>query len=193
MPIDATEPHDQPAMPMEDVALIAAFARLFAEEIGPAIQARMDDLNPRLIEAYEQSGQNGIVAKVGDLVAAKYTVNVTRPRVEVGDEEAFDVYAENHGGQQAIIRRDPVWEKALLKSVQYDSETGVFVDPRTGEVVPGLKYVPGGRATGNITHTWADRGVGRQILRDAWASGQFRHLFADVLELTAGQQPSEQP
>ncbi|MEV7512100.1 hypothetical protein AB0O57_29500 [Streptomyces sp. NPDC091201] len=192
MPIDATEQHDPSDVPLNDLALIAALARLIAEEIGPAIQARMDALNPRLVAAYENGGQNGVVAKVGDQVAARFTVNVTRPKIEVGDEVAFDAYAAAHGGEKAIIQRDPVWEKALLKAVRYDPETKVFVDSRTGEMVPGLKYVPGGRANGNITHTWADAGVGRQLLHDALRSGQFRHLFTDVLELTAGQQPSEQ-
>lgn len=193
MPNDAAEQHTQPALPLDQLALMAAFARLLAEDIGPAIQAKMDAVQPQLIEAYATGGQNGVVAKVGHLVAAKYTVNVTRPKIEVADEKALDAYAAAHGAEQVIIRRDPVWEKALLKATKYDPQTGIFVDSRSGEVIPGLKYIPGGRPNGNITHTWADGGVGREVLLEAWKSGQYRHLFDDVPMLTAGQQqPAEQ-
>ncbi|OEJ21009.1 hypothetical protein [Streptomyces subrutilus] len=191
MPNDATEQHEQPALPLEQVALVAALARLISEEIAPPIQERLDAATPLLVKAYEENGQSGIVARVDGIVAGKYTVNTTKSKIVVDDSDAFDAYAATHGGHQAIIQRDPMWEKAVLGRAVYDAKTGHIVD-EAGEIIPGLKYVSGGKATGNVTFTWADGGLGRDILMKAAQSGQLRHLMGDLPELTAGQPPAEQ-
>ncbi|MFG2986144.1 hypothetical protein ACGFYQ_33665 [Streptomyces sp. NPDC048258] len=171
---------EQPApMPLDRVALAAALARLFSEEIGPAIDERMSAPVERLIEAYEKSGQPGVVARIGDRVAGKYTVNVTHPKYTVEDGKALDDYAATHEGLEVILRRNPTWEKALLKHVA-QTDSGEIVDTRTGEVVPGLKYVPGGRPNGQITFTWADGGAGRKALMQAWQRGELNDLLDEL-------------
>ncbi|MGW3628370.1 hypothetical protein [Streptomyces sp. NPDC000880] len=177
---DEQQAQEPAPMPLDKVALVAALARLHDEQVGKLVRERMKSPTSLLVEAYEKSGQPGVVAKASGQVAGRYTVNTTKPRIVVDDEKLLDAYAEAHGGLQVVIQRDPVWEAALLKYAKKDPGTGLIVDTRNGEVVPGLKHVAGGDPTGSVTFTWADGDAGRKALLDAWQRGDFDDLLEEM-------------
>lgn len=182
----ADEQHgtDEQQPPLNEAAVLAACARLFGEWIAPILSGVTDAPEARLIEAFEESGQSSVVAKVGALDAGTYTVSRSRGKFEVADEKAVDQWAEDHEGMEVIIRRRPAWEKALLQFAK-QTPTGEIVDTRTGEVIPGLRYVPGGRPTGNVRWTWADGGKGRDALLEAWRRGDLDDILGGRLALPA--------
>ncbi|MFJ2745292.1 hypothetical protein ACIO3O_37175 [Streptomyces sp. NPDC087440] len=193
MSIDGTPDEQlQNEEPLTQVGLLGALARLANERTTSVFTPHLDAPKARLVKAYAEDGQPGVVVKVGGEVVGKYTVNTSKPKIVVDEEneEALDAYAEQHEGIEVIIRRNPVWEEALLKHCTRDDETGEIVDTRTGEVVPGLKYESGGKATGNITFTWAEKEVGRNRLLQAWQRGELDHMLTGVPELMAGARPA---
>jgi hypothetical protein len=191
MPNDAvTDPQhaEQPAeLPLADMGLIGALARLLDERLTKIVQPRKDAPKVPLLKAYDD-GQSELVVKVGDDVIGRYKVNTVQPKIVVDpdNEAALDEFAEDHGGMEAVIRRNPTWESALLKFAEYDEDSGLIIDSRSGEVVPGLKYVKGGGPTGSLTWTWERKDVGRKRLMRHYQTGALDHLLQETPELMAG-------
>ncbi|MFI6142347.1 hypothetical protein ACIBCC_29670 [Streptomyces griseus] len=191
---DGTQQTEQDQVPIDLVGLIGACARLAQAQTTATLRPHVDDPKARLVEAFETTGSPGVVVKVGDQIVARYTVDLTKGKfvVDPDNEKALNAYADAHSGMEVIIRRNPTWEKGLLNAARRVKDSDDIIDSRTGEVVPGLKFVPGGRPTGNVTFTWEGKETGQEILRRAWASGELRHLLQDVPELGAGpEQPAE--
>ncbi|MFF0698423.1 hypothetical protein ACFYU4_38035 [Streptomyces tendae] len=183
---------EQPAGPsLSDIGLVGALARLLDEVlVKKQIRPRIDGMKVPLLKAYE-TGQSEHVVRVGDDLIGRYKVNTVQPKVVVDpdNEAALTEYAEDHGGLEVIIRRNPTWEEALLKYAEYDEDTGKIIDTRTGEVVPGLKYEKGGGPTGGVTFTWEQRDVGKKRLTRHYQAGALDHLLTETPELMAGPRP----
>jgi hypothetical protein len=175
-----------------EAGLVGALARLAHAQSKGILGPLMDTPGTRLVEAFEKDGQPGVVVKVGDEVVGKYTVNVVKPKIVVDqeNESALDAYAEEHGGIEVVIRRNPTWEAALLKFAKRDKESGQIVDTRTGEVIPGLKYETGGQPTGTVTFTWDKTTGGDATLLEAWQRGDFDHLLRDTPQLLPARKPT---
>lgn len=184
---------EQPAEPsLSDIGLVGALARLLDEQmVKKQIKPRIDGPKVPLLKAYE-SGQSELVVRIGDDLIGRYKVNVAQPKVVVDpdNEEALNEYADEHGGIEVIIRRNPKWEEALLKYAEYDEDTGQIVDTRTGETVRGLKYDKGGNPTGSVTWTWEQKDVGRKRLARHYREGHLNHLLQETPELMAGPRPA---
>ncbi|MFI1532166.1 hypothetical protein [Streptomyces griseus] len=191
---DGTEQTEQDQVPIDLVGLVGALARLAHGQATATLQPHVDDPKARLVKAFETGGQPGVVVKVGDEIVGRYTVNLTKGKfaVDPDNEEKLNAYADDHGGMEVVIRRNPTWEKGLLNAARRVKDSDDIIDSRTGEVVPGLKYVPGGRPTGGVTFTWEGETAGQETLMRAWQSGALNHLLQHVPELVAGpQQPAE--
>ncbi|MFF7169636.1 hypothetical protein [Streptomyces pseudovenezuelae] len=184
---------EQPDGPtLSDIGLVGALARLLDEQmVKKEIKPRIDGPKIPLLKAYE-TGQSELVVRIGDDLIGRYRVNIAQPKVAVDpdNEEALNQYADEHGGIEVIIRRNPTWEQALLAHAKYDEDTGLIVDTRTGEAVPGLKYEKGGDPTGSLTWTWEQKDVGRKRLMRHYQDGALNHLLAETPELMAGLRPS---
>jgi hypothetical protein len=184
---------DQPAEPtLADVGLIGALARLLDERVvKKMIKPRIDAPKPALLKAFE-AGQSELVVRVGGDIIGRYKVNIAQPRIVVDEdnEAALNKYADQHGGTTIEIVRDPTWERALLDFAEYDEDTGLIIDTRTGEVVPGLKYEKGGEPTGSLTWTWERKDVGKKRLLRHYREGALDHLLRDAPELMAAPQPT---
>ncbi|MEU5978453.1 hypothetical protein [Streptomyces sp. NPDC047315] len=188
---DATEdPHAEqpPQQTLSEIGLVGALARLLDERTAEVIQPRVDAPKARLIEECTADGRSNLIVRVGDDVIGRYTVNLAQPKIVVDpdNEAALNQYADEHSGTEVVIRRNPTWERALLKYAEYDEDTGLIIDTRTGEAVPGLKYEKGGDPTGTLTFTWERKGVGRQRLMRHYLSGALNHLLTETPELMAG-------
>ncbi|MFF8789247.1 hypothetical protein [Streptomyces sp. NPDC015125] len=184
---------DQPAaLPLSDIGLVGALARLLDERmVKKEIKPRIDGPKVPLLKAYE-TGQSELVVRIGDDLIGRYRVNIAQPKVvvDVDNEAALNEYADEHGGVEVIIRRNPKWEEALLRFAEYDEDTGLIIDTRTGEAVPGLKYEKGGDPTGSLTWTWEQKDVGRKRLMRHYQEGALDHLLAEAPELMAGPRPT---
>lgn len=184
---------EQPAEPrLADIGLVGALARLLTEHQKDVVQPRVDAPKARLIGTYVEGGQSDLVIRVEDDVIGRYKVNVAQPKivVDTDNEAALNEYADKHGGTEVIIRRNVTWEKSLLKYAKYDEDTGLIIDTRNGEIVPGLKYEKGGGPTGGLTWTWEQGDVGRKRLMRLHQEGALNHLLKSAPELMAGPRPT---
>ncbi|MDH6628678.1 hypothetical protein M2271_006511 [Streptomyces sp. LBL] len=177
---------------LSDIGLVGALARLLDEQmVKKEIKPRIDGPKVPLLKAYE-TGQSELAVRVGGDLIGRYRVNLSQPKVVVDEdnEAALNEYADKHGGTKVVIMRDETWEKALLEFAEYDEDTGLIIDTRTGEVVPGLKYEPGGQPTGSLTWTWEKKDVGKKRLMRHYQDGALNHLLTDMPQLMAGPRPA---
>ncbi|PNG18592.1 hypothetical protein [Streptomyces cahuitamycinicus] len=184
---------EQPAeLPLSDVGLIGALARLLDEQmVKKVIKPRIDAPKVPLLKAYK-GGQSELVVQIAGDIIGRYKVNLAQPKIVIDEdnEEALNKYADKHGGTKVVIQRDETWEKALLQFAEYDEDTGLIIDTRTGEVVPGLKYEQGGQPTGSLTWTWEKRDVGKKRLTRHYQEGSLNYLLTEAPELMAGPRPT---
>ncbi|MET8717457.1 hypothetical protein ABZV52_30275 [Streptomyces sp. NPDC004735] len=184
---------EQPAGPsLLQLGVVGALARLVAEHQKKVIAPKTDGPKAPLIKGYTEGGQSDLVVRVGDDVIGRYKVNLAQPKVVVDEdnEAALNRYADDNGGTEVVVRRNATWEQALLKYAEYDEDSGLIIDTRNGQIVPGLKYEKGGDPTGNLTFTWEQKDAGKKRLLRLYEAGALDHLLKDSPELMAGPRPS---
>ncbi|MFF0481992.1 hypothetical protein [Streptomyces sp. NPDC004435] len=184
---DAGQTTETP-LSLGDAALLSAFAKHFRTRVVPLIDEKADAVKAPLLAAYADpdSGIKSIDVRIGGVPIATHTVSVSRGKYEVADEEKFAAFADDCGECEVIIQVRPAFRDAMLKRAVYDKTTGIVVDKLTGEPIPGLRYIPGGKATGSISTKWKDGG--QEVLEAAYASGQLRSLLNGVPMLPAPEQ-----
>ncbi|WP_326724647.1 hypothetical protein OHT59_40160 [Streptomyces sp. NBC_00243] len=185
---------EQPAeFPLTSLGLIGALARALDEHQTSVITPQKDAPKAPLIKGFAENRQSDLVVQVAGQDVGKYKVNLTRDRFVVDDEAAFDQYAEEKGEIDVIIVRREAWEKTVLAHAEVAPETGLIFDPRTGEAIPGVKFLPGGKPTGTVTWTWKTRkgqASGKAALLAAWRRGDLNDLLRETPELMAGSMPA---
>ncbi|MFG2408728.1 hypothetical protein ACGFR8_31180 [Streptomyces brevispora] len=184
---------EQPAgASLLQIGLVGALARLMTDHQKTVLTPKTDGPKAPLIKGYVEGGQSDLVLRVGDDVIGRYKVNLAQPKVVVDqdNEAALNRYADQNGGTEVVVRRNKKWEESLLKYAKYDEDTGLIIDTRNGQIVPGLKYAKGGDPTGNLTFTWEQKDVGKKRLLRLYESGALDHLLKDAPELMAGPRPS---
>ncbi|MFJ7004167.1 hypothetical protein ACIQWY_29680 [Streptomyces albidoflavus] len=191
---DDTAQSEEPQEPtLVSLGLIGALAQAMAEHQATVIGPRKDAPKEQLVNGFAQSMQSDLVVQIGGQEIGRYKVNLSRDKFVVADEEQFDAYAEEKGEVVVTVSRTPAWEKAVLSHAEIDPDTGEIFDSRSGEVIPGLKFVPGGKPTGTVTWTWKSRKkvpVGKEALLAAWRRGELDDLLKDTPELLPGAAPS---
>ncbi|WP_371604982.1 hypothetical protein OG345_41940 (plasmid) [Streptomyces sp. NBC_01220] len=190
--VEDTQAEPLAELRLSEIGLIGALARLLTAHQKKVVTPKVDAPKVPLIKAYTEDGQSELVVKVGDDVIGRYKVNTAQPKivVDLDNEAALNEYADAHGGTEVVIRRNASWEKALLESTSYDEDTGLIIDSRTGEVVPGLKYEKGGEPTGSLTWTWTQGDAGKKRLMRLYQDGALDHLLKSTPELMAGPRPT---
>ncbi|MER6616393.1 hypothetical protein [Streptomyces xantholiticus] len=187
-----TQSDEAVAIPLSVTGLIGALARAMEEHQRAVIQPKKDGAKEPLIEGYLKEKRSDLIVEIGGQEVGRYKVNLTRDRFEVDDEAAFDAYAESKDEIDIIIVRKKSFENAVLTHALRDPETGVIVDSRTGEVVPGIKFVPGGKPTGTVTWTWKTfkkQPIGKAVLLAAYRRGELDELLRETPELLPKAQP----
>ncbi|MFF9901209.1 hypothetical protein [Streptomyces longispororuber] len=186
---DDTAAAEEPQVPsLLDLGLIGALARALDEHQTSVIQPKKDAPKEPLIEGFVKSRQSDLVVEVGGQVVGTYKVPTTNDKFVVADEAAFDAYAEEKEAILVTIARDPAWEKAVLAHARMNPATGDVFDSRSGEAIPGLKFVPGGQPTGSVRFTWntfKGQAVGKAALLAAWQRGELNELLRETPELMA--------
>ncbi|MDI3102012.1 hypothetical protein QJ054_33800 [Streptomyces sp. AN-3] len=189
---DGTQAEEPKTLPLTTLGLIGAVARAMEEHQKDVITPRKDAPKEPLVDAFDKEQRSDLVIKVGGEEVGRYKVATTNDRFEVEDEAAFDAFAESKGQIDIIIVRKPAWEKTVLKHAQRDPETGTIFDSRTGEVIPGLKFVPGGKPTGTVIWTWKKfkgHPIGRDVLIAAYKHGALNEYLRETPELLPKAQP----
>ncbi|MEW1700127.1 hypothetical protein [Streptomyces sp. NPDC091278] len=178
-----------PDLSLGDAALVSAFAKLFKLRVTPRIGEKADTVKGPLLAAYADpdSGIKSVDVKVGGVAVATHTVIVSKDSYEVADEDAFTAFAEERGEVEVIIRARPAFRNGMLSRAVHDKATGTVVHKDTGEVIPGLRCIPGGVPTGSFTTTWKEGG--QALLEEAYTSGQLHGVLNGVPMLPAPQRP----
>ena len=180
MSYDDPEEKPQPALPLGDAALLSVFAKLFKDHIVPAIDEKIAAVKGPLLSAYDnpESSTKSVDAKVNGIAVATHTVAISKDKYIVGDEDLFNAFAEEHGEVEVIIQARPAFRDKMLKRAKYDRATDSIVDKLTGEVVPGITRIPGGKPTGTVTLSWKEGG--QEAVLEAYEQGQLDSLLRGV-------------
>ncbi|MFG2865433.1 hypothetical protein [Streptomyces sioyaensis] len=175
----------EPALSLGDAALLSVFAKLFKDHVVPAIDEKIAAVKGPLLDAYEnpESSTKSVDAKVNGVAVATHTVAISKDKYVVGDEDAFNEFAEEKGEAEVIIQARPAFRDAMIKRAIYDKATGVIVDKLTGEEIPGLTRIPGGKPTGSVALRWKEGG--QEAVMEAFREGQLDGLLRGVPMLPA--------
>ncbi|WP_435244678.1 hypothetical protein [Streptomyces sioyaensis] len=181
MSYDDTE---ETPLSLGDAALLSVFAKLFKEHVVPAIDKKIAAVKSPLLAAYDSPESTSRVdAKVNGVAVATHTVAISKDKYIVDDTDAFNAFAEDHNEVEVIIQARPSFRDAMLKRATYDKETGSIVDKLTGEVIPGITRIPGGKPTGSVALRWKEGGP--EAVMEAYRTGQLDGLLRGVPMLPA--------
>ncbi|MFG2141811.1 hypothetical protein [Streptomyces sp. NPDC048650] len=184
MSYDDADQTPEPVLALGDAALLSVFAKLFKEHVIPAIDEKIAAVKSPLLTAYDgPTGQGRVDAKVNGITVATHTVAISKDKYVIGDEDVFNEFAEEKGEAEAIIQARPSFRDAMLKRAKFDKDTGVIVDKLTGEVIPGITRIPGGKPTGSVTLSWKEGG--QDAVMEAYQKGQLDGLLHGVPMLPA--------
>lgn len=189
---DDTQAEEPAGIPLPTLALVGALARAMEEHQREVIKPRKDAPRDPLVEDYLATKKPELVVEIDGEKVGHYKVNVTKDRFEVEDDAAFDAYAEEKGEIEIVIVRRQSFETAVLAHAQRDPETGTIFDSRSGELIPGLKFVPGGKPTGTVTWTWnkyKGQPIGKGVLLAAYKRGRLDEYLKETPELLPKAQP----
>lgn len=174
------------------LAIIGAVARAATEHQKAEIAPRENAPREALLAAFESSRQPTLVVDIDGQEVGQYTVGLTKPTFEIGDPAAFQAFAEEKNEFDIVFTPKPSFVKAMLARACRNPETGAIFDKETGEEIPGLRYVPGGKPTGTVRWTWKTfRGqdVGKNALMAALRSGRLHEYLKETPELLPPAQP----
>ncbi|MEU1275388.1 hypothetical protein [Streptomyces sp. NPDC005799] len=189
---DDDQAKEHTGLPLKSLALVGALARAIEDHQKDVIKPKKDAPKEPLIEGFVENRQSDLVVEIRGEEVGRYKVNLTKDRFEIADQSKFDAYAEDKGEIDIVITAKPAFVEASLKHAQRDPETGVIFDSRTGEVIPGLEFVPGGKPTGTVTFTWKKykgQPVGMGVLLAAYRRGDLDELLRETPELLPARQP----
>ncbi|GAA5070312.1 hypothetical protein [Streptomyces similanensis] len=178
--------------PLSVSALIGALARAIEEHQASVITPRKDDPKGRLVAQYGERQQKDYVVEIDGEEVGTYKVSTTRARFEVDDQAAFDAYADRKGEIDIVITAKPAFVTAALRHAVRNPETGTIFDSRTGEEIPGLRFVPGGKPTGSVTFKWKTfkgEPIGKGVLLAAYRNHRLDEYLRETPELLPRAQP----
>ncbi|NML55197.1 hypothetical protein HHL19_35270 [Streptomyces sp. R302] len=178
---------DEPVeLSLQDIGLRGALTRAIKEhqlkELGPHVEAPLQ----RMLALFQEGGQSDLVVQIDGETVGKYKVNQTRAHFEVADADEFLAFAEERGEVDIVITVKPSFKAAMLQRARRVPGSDTVFDSETGEELPGIRFVPGGRATGTVTWTWEKHQgveIGREVLMRAAQDGRLDHLLHAVPEL----------
>jgi hypothetical protein len=190
-----TQTEQSGAVPLSSLGLIGAIARALDERTKSVIAPKKDAPKVPLLKGFAENQQSDLIVQIRGQNVGKYKVALTQDRfvVDPDNAAAFEAYAEEKGEIDIVITPKPSFVDAVCKRAEVDPETGDVFDSETGEIVPGLKFVPGGQPTGTVTFTWETRKrqpVGKALLLAAWQAGELDALLRETPELLAGPTPA---
>ncbi|MGG2460105.1 hypothetical protein ACO0M4_09845 [Streptomyces sp. RGM 3693] len=177
---DDVDQTPEPTLSLGDAALLSAFAKLFKDHVVPAIDEKIAAVKGPLLAAYDnpESSTKSVDVKVNGIAVATHTVAISKDKYVIDDEDAFNAYAEECDEVEVIIQARPAFRDKMLKLAKHDKATGAIVDETTGEVIPGIARIPGGKPTGTVSLRWKDSG--QDAVLEAFHNGELDALLRGV-------------
>lgn len=174
------------------IALIKTFADALSDFMKDARGEHLE----QLLEKYEEEGTKSFAITLPD---GTKVGNITLPEGKATDQTVDDAalleWAEANGGVEArfippVEAREekwvkPAWLAEKLKNA-IEGDDGKLTDVVTGEIIPGVKRVPG-KAPASFTITYAKDG--REKIAMAYRRGLLNDLAAGsaLPQIEAGQ------
>ena len=164
-------------MSLPEESLRAAVLKTLADDVGSAVTDGKDSLKPVM----EDLGIKSLAAKLPDgREVATLTLAGGAPSPRITDPGKFLAWVKKvHPTETEVIVR-PDYVKTLLEQM---ANAGRPVDPKSGEVVPGVEF---GATTRYVSVTFAKGDTdGRERIRRAYRDGVI--ALPDVLALPVGE------
>lgn len=184
---DGTTPEQaSQGISLQTLGLAGAVARLIDEHHTSVVGPQKDAPKEALVEGFAKEKRTGLVVEIDGQEVGRYTVNMTKAKFAVTDEAAFVAFAEDQDEVDYVPTPRKSFVNALLKRARRDPDTGIVFDSETGEPLPGVSFVPGGEATGNVTWTWTTfqgEPVGKEAVYAAGRNGRLKSLLREMPEL----------
>lgn len=163
------------------IALIKTFADALMDYMKDARGEHLE----QLLEKYQEEGTKSFAIVLPDGTrVGNITLPEGKPSDQTVDEAALFEWAEAQGGiDQEVI---PATKKRIVKKVRaswladkiknaIEGDDGELIDVATGEVIPGVRRVPG-KAPSSFTITYAKDG--REKIATAYRRGLLNDLAA---------------
>lgn len=153
--------------------------------LADEVEAALKNGRATLKEVMREQGIKSLSAKLPDgTPVATLTFAGGAPSPRITDPAKFLAWVqEAHPTETETVVR-PGYTEALLKAMK---DSGRAVDPRTGEVVPGVEFAA---TEPYITPSFAKSGPGgRELIRRAWRDGAI--ALPSLLGLPAGTENGE--
>ncbi|MDP9184107.1 MAG: hypothetical protein M3O29_00370 [Actinomycetota bacterium] len=163
------------------IALIKTFADALADFMK---DARADHLE-QLLEKFNDEGTKSFAVTLPDgTKVGNITLPEGKPADQTFDEAALFEWAEEQGGidvevipatkKREVKRVRPSWLAEKVKNA-IEGDDGELTDVETGEIIPGIRRVPG-KAPSSFTITYAKDG--REKIAMAYRRGLLNDLAA---------------
>ncbi|MFB6630054.1 hypothetical protein ACFCWY_09170 [Streptomyces sp. NPDC056362] len=190
---DGITPEQAPqGISLQTLGLAGAVARLIDEHHESVVGPKKDAPKDALVKGFAEEKRTGLVVEIDGQEVGRYTVNTSKAKFAVTDQDAFLAFAEERDEVDYVTVPKKSFVNALLKRARRDPETGIVFDSGTGEPLPGVSFVPGGEATGNVTWTWTTfqgEQVGKEVVYAAGRNGRLKALLGEMPELLSGAVP----
>ncbi|MFB8120626.1 hypothetical protein ACFQ6U_13560 [Streptomyces sp. NPDC056465] len=140
-------------------------------------------------DGYVASRLSHLVLEVADQEVGRFEFSASGDRFEIDDMSAFESFAEDQGKLEVVLAPDPEWTQAILKYAGVNPTTGDIFDTRSGQSVPGLRFVSGGLPTGVVRWVWSSADeelAGEGALLRAYYRGDLDALMQATQDSAAG-------
>ena len=162
-----------------------ALIKAFTDALNDWVKDERGNLMEDLLAKYEDEGTKSFNVTLPDgTKVASVTLPEGKPQDKTVDEAALFEWAEAQGGidvevipavaERTVKTVRPAWlTRKLEKAIEGDD--GDLIDVETGEVIPGIKHVPGA-APSSFSVRFATGG--REKLSLAYRRGELNELVA---------------
>lgn len=184
------EKSDGPSL--QKLGLIGAVARAMAEHQTAKIKPRENAPREALTKVFGSSKQPTLVVDIDGEEVGQYTVGLTKDTFQIGDPAAFEAFAVEKNEIDIVITPKPSFVTAVLARARQNPETGAIFDSQTGEEIPGVTFVPGGKPNGTVRWTWKTfrgQAIGKDVLMAAYRTGRLNEYLTETPELLPKAQP----
>ena len=157
--------------------------KTFADALGDYLKDARGDHLAQLLAKFEDEGTKSFAVTLPDgSKVANITLPEGKPSDQTVDEAALYEWAEAQGGtytelipavaERRVVKVDGPWLAGKLKNA-VEGDDGDLIDTATGEVIPGVKRVPG-KSPSSFTVTYAKDG--REKIATAYRRGLLNNL-----------------
>ncbi|MFJ5532381.1 hypothetical protein [Streptomyces sp. NPDC093261] len=171
-----------------DHRLPVAVLKALHEAIGQQLSARRAELTEDLVKQYKANGTDRLTLNLGGKQVATFSLKKPEATCTVSSageadylEYVNDTYPSEIEYVPATVRVRETFRKTHLKGLAIDGDKAI--EPKTGEVVPGVVVIPAGDPS-SFTLTFP--GDGKEEIARAWREGELADIASGLLAIEGG-------